>query len=172
MTQKADSSLEYFFAHALALELEASERLYDVAEMMEVHNNKALADLFYELSQESSKHAASIKKQSNHLDLPHLKPWEFHWPGDESPEALDMHVLHYLLSPHQALDVVLDCEKRAMEYYQSVARTTKNSEIEALATAFADEEREHVNLLMERKKALGQPALDHRIDLYPPHMPE
>lgn len=172
MTQKADSSIEYFFAHALALELEASERLYDVAEMMEVHNNKALAELFYELSRESSLHAKSIEKQSSHLELPHLKPWEFHWPGNESPETLDTHELHYLLTPHQALDVVLECERRAMAYYQSVASETEIHAIEVLAHAMADEEKEHVNLLLARKKALGPPALDHRIDLDPPHMPE
>jgi hypothetical protein len=44
------SSVAEFFAQALAIEIEASERYDELADQMETHNNHRIADIFREMA--------------------------------------------------------------------------------------------------------------------------
>lgn len=167
----AAASLEQFLAHALTLESETLARLEDVAEMMAVHGNRALWQLFAELAEEGLDHVDDLRQRSRAVSLPDLKPWEFEWPDAEPPEVLDLHHMHYLMSPKEALAYVLDCELRAEAYYRQVAASSVGA-VGELANAYAEEEAEHAARIRERIASADSPGADSSVDLDPPHTPE
>ncbi len=171
MSQPAETSLEYFLAHALVLETETVERLEDVVEMMRMHGNLALAELFARLAAEGQSHVEQIRAEAAGVTLPALKPWEFHWPGGEPPEVLDIHELHYLHTPVHALEYAMACEMRAHEYYAQVADASGSEEVTALANLFAEEELSHYERIRKWAAGEDEPSKDHDLDIDPPHMP-
>ena len=165
-------SMAVFLAHAVALEREAVEQLNEVAHMMEVHNNRALHELFIELAGYGLEHAESIETLAGEHELPGLKPWEYEWPDDESPELGDTSDLHYQMTPLQALKLALSSELKAQNFYRDIAENSESAEIRALAGEFAQEGAEHVELLQARLKITPEVGRDWGADLDPPHMPE
>lgn len=172
MTVSAYYSLGAFLLHALTLEEEAVECLLEVADMMEVHNNTELQQLFESLASFGVKHAAEIQTLCEGHELPALKPWEFEWPDGESPEQADTGNLHYLMSPRQALELALNSESRAQAYYQDIAENADSESIRTLAAEFAEEEAEHVKLLRNELAKCHEVGRDQAQDLDPPNMPE
>jgi len=165
-------SLEVFLAHAVALEREAVEQLNEVAQMMDVHNNRELFELFSELAGYGVEHADAIEALAGDHELPSFQPWEYEWPEDQSPEIGDSSDLHYQMTPIQALKLALSSEMKAQNFYQDIADHGESDEIRSLAGQFAQEEAEHVQLLQERLKATPEVGRDWGTDLDPPHMPE
>jgi len=165
-------SMAVFLAHAVALEREAVEQLNEVAHMMEVHNNQPLYELFKELAGFGMEHAESIEALAGEHELPNLKPWEYEWPDDESPELGDTRDLHYQMTPVQALNLALSSELKAQVFYRDIADNGASEEIRTLANEFALEEAEHVQLLQARLKITPAVGKDWGADLDPPHMPE
>ncbi len=56
-------------AHAVALELEASERYAALAEQMQTHNNPDVAELFQELSRIEKLHVERVLEQAASLNF-------------------------------------------------------------------------------------------------------
>ncbi|MDK9721378.1 MAG: ferritin family protein [Rhodospirillales bacterium] len=133
-----------FLAHALALENEAAARYDELADAMETHNNKEVAALFKQMADFSRKHASEVAARATNVDVPHLAPWEFRWPGNEPPESADFDSSHYLMTPYHVLQVALRNEGRGQEFYAQVAAITRNDEVRKLAATFALEEATHV----------------------------
>ena len=79
-----------FLAHSVALEQEAAQRLYELANTMDVHNNRELQGLLLELAAYSEHHALAVEALCQGRTLPSLRAWEYSWPQEESPE-----VFHY-----------------------------------------------------------------------------
>ncbi len=151
---KADiASAGELLAHAYQMELDAQERYAFLAEQMDMHNNTELAKLFRELSRIEGLHAADILEQMPGMDVPEIKPLAFKWPGSESPEALDMGDMHYLMTPRQALQLALQAEQNAFEFFDRLLKTTDDAEVKRFAAEFAEEEQEHVELVI---KELGK----------------
>lgn len=161
-----------FFAHALALEQEAAERLGEAAQMMQVHNNNALVTLFQELASYSMEHENEIRALARGVQLPELKPWEYDWPGAEAPETGDSGKLHYLMRERQALELVLDSEKNAHDFYILAAEKTHDEAVRKYAQLFAEEEAKHVELLKARLLQSADDERDDLEDLDPPNMPD
>lgn len=136
-----------FLAHALAMENEASERYAELADMMAVHNNADVAEMFRQMSEFSHMHALSVRQRASGHELPRLKSWEFRWNMPEPPEVGDPGIAHYLMRPWHALAFALENERKGMAYYATAAQSGDDAEIRALAAAFADEEAEHVATL-------------------------
>lgn len=136
-------------AHAYALELDAVARYTELAAQMEVHNNPELAIIFAKLAEIERKHADQIADRSRGIDLPRLSPWEYQWAGFESPEAADASRAHYMMTPWHALVLALQGEEAALGFYTHLATTVDNPDVRALAREFAEEEREHVQLMQD-----------------------
>jgi rubrerythrin len=167
-----------FLAHSVALEQEAAERLYELAETMEVHNNRALHQLLTELAGYSESHAAEIGNMCQGKTLPSLQAWEYSWPEEESPEVFLYANVHYLMSVEQALLVALEVEQNAEAFYKDVAQRSGDTHIQEMALQFAQEEYEHVKAVSLRMDSIqaathkgATSALD-QTDFDPPHMPE
>lgn len=150
MTTQADAprveSLTDLFAVAYQIEIDAVERYNTLAKQMETYNNAELAAVFRDLARAEGLHAEEIRRLAGGIDLEAHALRVAIWSKTESPEAVDMGAAHYLMTRHEALQLALAGEERALAYYQGVARTTANPQVRDLAKRFAEEETEHVAL--------------------------
>lgn len=171
-TTRQIDTVEVFLAHALMLENEAAEGYQEIGDSMTVHNNPEVAALFYKMAKYGRMHADEVQTLAQGLDLPHIAPWEFVWQDGESPEAPSMDKVHYLMQPTQALALALRAERQAHAFYKSVAETSKAEKVRELAAQFAEEEAEHVRLLVEWMKKYPAPEKDWDFDPDPPEIQE
>ena len=171
MTDRGDtgiSSLAELLAHAHAIETDALERYRMLADQMEVHNNRVLAEVFRELAGHEEKHAAEILAQAGDIELPALKPSEFKWPGMESPEAADLDEAHYRMTPWHALQMALRAEQRAFAFFDHMVETAAEPEMKKWAEEFREEEAEHVELVERLLAKYPEPDAGWQDDPDPP----
>lgn len=159
-----------FLLHAVVLEDEAASRYDELADTMEVHHNDEVAALFRQMASFSRLHLNEARQHAaDHAGgLPDLKPWEFDWPGAESPETGRTEAAHYLMTPHHALKLALAAEESAHNFYASVAERAGTAEIRELAAEFATEEAEHAAELREWLTRYPPPPPAWDEDLDPP----
>ena len=136
-----------FLAHALAMEQEAADRYDELADSMEVHNNKDVAELFRQMAKFSRLHGASVAQRATPYELPKLKSWQYRWNTPEPPEVGEPEGSHYMMTPYHALIFALDNEKRGQQFYASEASGSDDPTVRSLAAEMADEEAEHVTEL-------------------------
>ncbi len=163
--------LDTFLAYSVALEEEAAERHDELADMMDVHNNPEVAGTFRKLAHYSRLHAQEIRDRSEGSDLPVIAPWDFGWETMEGPETADIGEMNYLMTTHQALKIAMGNEKRAHNFYFDISRKSPDEVVRALAGEFADEEKEHLELLEKWLESCPEPE-GEIYDPDPPHMPE
>ncbi len=139
------TSVAALYAIAHRIEMDAVERYTMLAEQMETHNNTTLTRVFQDLARAERLHADEIRRLAGSIGVDALQgpigPWKA-----ESPEAVDLSAAHYRMSPHDALQMALDGERRALEFYQELAASKVDPTVKQLAETFAAEEREHVEL--------------------------
>jgi rubrerythrin len=155
-------------AHAVALELEASERYAALAEQMQTHNNPDVAELFQELSRIEKLHVDRVLEQAASLNLPDISTTTYQWEDPEGPESIDMGDVHYLMTPHHALQLALHNEKRAHEFFAKIASDATDTRVAHLATEMAAEEQEHVDLMEAWLTRYPKPSDDWSDDPDPP----
>lgn len=159
-----------FLLHTMVLEDEAAARYDELADAMEVHHNREVEDLFRQMAVLSRLH---LNDATDHASLhagglPKLKPWEFDWPAQESPESGRLESSHYLMTPHQALQLALEAELSAHAFYDSVATQASEESIRILAAEFAAEEAEHAAALRRWLARYPKPPRGWDEDLDPP----
>jgi len=147
-----------FLAYAIKLEEDAASRFSDLAESMKTYGNREVAEFFGKMAHFSRLHLAEARKRAGFHKLPDMKPEDYVWPDDESPEATSMEGSHYLMSDEYALQLALDSEERGFAFYDNVARTTHDPEIRMMAEEFAVEEAEHVAELKKWVARYGAPT--------------
>jgi rubrerythrin len=159
-----------FLLHAVVLEDDAASRYDELADTMEVHHNDEVAALFRQMAGYSRLHLQEATEHATRYagGLPDLKPWEFEWPGAESPESGQPESTHYLMTPHHALKLALAAEAGARDFYAGVAARARSEEIRKLATEFATEEAEHVEALERWLERYPPPRRAWDEDLDPP----
>jgi rubrerythrin len=144
-----------FMAQALAMEREAAQRYSDLADAMEMHNNREAAALFRKLAGIERKHATRIMAEMGWKDMPPSgKP---SWEGFEAPETTPGDEVHYLMQPYHALQLALVSEQRAENFFALLARTATVESVRAAARELQAEEREHVRLVRASMKKLPKP---------------
>ncbi len=171
-TTATNSELANFLAHSLELESEARERYVELADSMDAHHNRPVADFFRRMAGEAEHHLREVAELAGHLSLPQLKAWEFDWPDAEPPETASYEALHYRMSLRQAMTLALANEHAAERYYREFAKRSTHAGTAAVATRFADEERGHAAELERMIAALpanGKHLLEEDDE---PHMPE
>lgn len=162
-------SIGDLLAYALALEVEATERYAELAELMATHNNRDVAESFRKMARVEQLHVDEIRKRIEQSRLTELPTAHFRWVGLTSgPESTDPADLHYLMTPRQALELALINEKRAHQYYDTIATSTTDPEVKALAAEFAEEEKEHVALVEAWMKKYPETEDDWDRDDDPP----
>ncbi|MBS1269308.1 MAG: hypothetical protein MAG794_00257 [Gammaproteobacteria bacterium] len=161
-----------FLAYALAIENEAVERYTTFAEQMDVTNNREAAELFREMARLETLHAKEIEARIGGQTLPEGASCEYAWPDGESPEAPDFSDTHYLMTPYQALTLVLEAEQRAVEFFETIERAGTDEAVRKMAAEFAKEEREHVRRVRQWRERYPPPERDWDDDPDPPNQAE
>lgn len=164
-------SLEELLAHALAMENEAAERYGELADQMTVHHNGEVAEFFGRMAGLERQHAGEIAARAEGLGLPRIAPWDYRWPSAESPEAVAIEDVRYLMSPQRALRIAIEHEQRAAAFYKDVAALALRADVRELAARLAQEEQGHTHLL-EQWLARFPPETERPEDPDPPNTPE
>ena len=164
--------LDTFLAYSIALEEEAAERHDELADMLDVHNNPGVAATFRKLVHYSRLHAQEIRDHSKGRKLPVIAPWDFGWENMEGPETADIGDVNYLMNSAHALQIAMGNEQRAHDFYYEISRESPDPEIKALAGEFAEEEKEHLDLLKMWMDSTDESTDEQVYDPDPPHMPE
>jgi len=160
-----------FMARAYTMELEAIERYAQFAEQLDSHNNREVAQLFRKLSQVETLHAKRILEEMRWPSVPPL-PVAYAWDGLEAPETAPPDSVHYLMQPYHALEIALQCEMQAQQYFEAIAAARAPRRVRAAAAEMAEEEREHVRLIRDWMKKVSRPAAAWDHDPDPPWMGE
>jgi rubrerythrin len=141
------TDLDTFLVYSITLEEEAAERHDELADMMGVHNNPEVAATFRKLAHYSRLHAQEIRDHAKGRALPVIAPWDFGWEGMEGPETGDIAAVNYLMNNAQALQLAMDNERRAFDFYDQISCESQLPEVAAMAAEFAAEEKEHLGML-------------------------
>lgn len=150
------SSLVDLYAIAYQIEADAVERYTMLADQMEMHNNPALVDVFRGLARAEGIHRDQICRMAGDFDVAAHAHKVARWRIGESPESADLGAAQYLMTPHDALQMALAAEQRALEFFRELLANAVDSDVRHLAAELVEEENGHV-------------ALCHRLLLrYPP----
>jgi len=162
------TSLADLFAVAYRIEADAVERYELLADQMETHNNPELVAVFRDLCRAEKIHRDEIQRLAGEIDVvTHARQLPC-WDRGDSPEEVDLGAAHYMMTPWHALQMALEGEKRALDFFTSVMETTEDSQVKRLAEEFAEEEAEHVNLVHRLLRRYPQPAASWSSDPDPP----
>jgi len=167
---KTPQSIEEFMAQALAMEREAAQRYEEIADAMEMHNNREVAQLFRTMAGYEAKHAEAIMDEMNWVDAPGVPPGA--WPAVESPEMIPGAAVHYLMPPWPALELALAAEQRAEAFFAELARTASDESVRRAAIGLRDEEAEHVAMVKQWMAKVPKPSSDWANDPDPPRYNE
>lgn len=143
----APSTLDELMAQALTMEREAVARYTELAEMMEVHNNLEVAGLFRQMAQYESRHVEQILADMGWAEDTMAPRVAGAWAGAESPEAVPIDQMHYLMHPWHALQLALAAEQRAVQFFETLAADAHSDALRRAAEEMRDEEIEHVELV-------------------------
>lgn len=137
-------SVEEFYAHAIAIEREASKCYREFQEHFADRGEEVLAGLCGNLAHFEEDHYRLLLDRSKSLKLPDLPAGRYRWMESCPPENADHDLVYRMASPRQLLEIALKAERSARRFFEWVAGTTADSEIHALAGEMAREEAEHV----------------------------
>lgn len=137
-----------FLAHAVRLEGDAADTYQRLAQQMEERANVGVAELFSRFSGYCRQHLAEARERAIRETgrVPELAPEDYRWPDGHSPETPQPGDLQKL-TVRGALELALDTERRACDFYVAVAGQTRSETVQELAQEFAEEEAEHVAAL-------------------------
>ncbi len=152
-------SLEEFLVFAAALEKDAAEGYAQLSASMKAAGNDEVAALFERFGGFCDMHHADVlelqrKELGRTLDKPAS---EIQWPDGHSPESPLALAGAEVTTARAAMEMALEVERRACDFYSAVANQTRSERVQELAQEFAEEEAEHVAHL-ERWLAGGNPA--------------
>lgn len=156
-TPVCNLSVAELLLHALVIELEATQRYEQLADMMEQTGNHKVANIFAKMAKIEATHAEAIEDQIRDRQLPMLTPSQYHWRGVEAPENTDSARLFHLMTPRQAMTLALDNEKRAYEFFADVVDDSVDERVREMAAEFAVEEEQHVAWVEEWLAEQGEP---------------
>jgi rubrerythrin len=144
------------YAHAIAIEREAAERYAEFAQRMADEGNDQVATLFRTLAVFEAEHLETLEARTKGVNLPTIALGEYAWLDAGAPETAARELVFRLLTPHQALEIALEAERRAKQFFTEVKETAADPALRALAQEMAMEEQGHiamVQLALERTPA-------------------
>src|SRR5208283_1407239 len=130
------TNLADLFAVAYQIEADAVDRYELLADQMETHNNPELVTMFRDLARAEGIHRDEIRRLAGDIDVVTQAQRMAKWKQGESPETASLDDAHYLMTPWHALQLALDGEERALDFFKSVTATTKDPAVKKLADEF------------------------------------
>jgi rubrerythrin len=148
------------YAHAIAIEREASARYAEFAERMADLGNDAAAEVFATLARLEAEHLDELATRTADMALPELAAHEYAWLERGAPETAARELVFRLMTPRHALEIALACEKRAAAFFESVVMSAEDAMLRALATEMAADETDHVAMLEKLLEKTPSPQVD------------
>jgi rubrerythrin len=139
------NDLGLFLHCAAILEADAARGYDQLAVSMTEKHQFEVAAMFSQFARFSRMHHEEIDSlRCKELTESFQAPDTINWPDGESPEnPLAIADLEDM-TPRKAVEIALETERRACDFYSSVAGQTQSARIQELAQEFAEEEAEHV----------------------------
>jgi len=137
-------SIRHFLAHAVRLEAEAARRFDELADHMATHGNSEVEALFRQFADFSRLHLKDAMDRAGFRFITDLPKNGYDWPDGESPEATAWWGVDAMMDTQAAMELALESERQGLDYYQGIADTSSDPRVVAMATEFANEEKEHV----------------------------
>ncbi len=153
-------SVPELYAHALAIEREASARYLEFAEHMADERNDHVATLFRSLAKFEAEHVHQLLEATRQMELPEIATGQYAWLDDGAPETAAHDLLFRLMTPHDALEIALAAERRAQRFFDDVYETATDDQLRDLALDMAREEADHVDWVERALKANPDPHID------------
>ena len=140
-------SIHTFLAHAIRLEAAAAQRSDELADAMQTWGNKEVEAFFRKMAEFSRLHLKEAMARAGYRQFSELPDDGYEWPGGVPPESADWWGVDGLMGIEHAIEMALAGERRGLEYYEHIARSTSSERVRAMAEEFVAEEREHVEEL-------------------------
>ena len=156
-------TLQELMAQACAFEREAVERYTEFADVLETHNNREAAALFRQLASQEARHAEELMRSMGWQQPPAPPQQE-----QQAPRGADLQQAHYLMQPWHALQVALEAEREAHDFFAALAGRSESEEVRRAALRLQAEEREHIALLLGWLAKVPLPPPDWAEDPDPP----
>jgi rubrerythrin len=138
------ASVQEFYAHALAIEHEAEERYTELAVYFDDRGETVLAGLCRNLAVHEGEHYRELLDACAHMKLPEIAPGEYRWLEGGAPESAAREFVYRVARPRDLLEIALQAELRARDYFVWIARSALSEEVRELAAVMAAEELQHV----------------------------
>ncbi|MBX3643433.1 MAG: ferritin family protein [Rubrivivax sp.] len=161
-------TIEELMLQALAIEREAVARYEELADMMATHNNREVAGLFRQMAGYERHHVEHILSEMGWAEDMVAPRRGGMWTTPESPEAVPIEEMHYLMHPWHALQLALAAERRAQGFFAMLAASAGSDGVRRAAEQMRDEEAEHVALVESWLARVQRPADDWAVDPDPP----
>jgi erythrin-vacuolar iron transport family protein len=133
---------------AILIEDEARDRYADFTRLVGGRYRGDAADVFLTMAQNEAKHGLQLAERRRQLfgDAPRRIGRE----QLDDVEAPDQGKPRVFMSPRQAMEVAIESEAKAEEFYREAQRTVKDPEVRKLFEELRREEVEHQKLLRAR----------------------
>lgn len=155
-------TVDDLLSYAQAIEEEAVSRYQELADIMEAHNNLEVASFFRTMVTIESAHVEQVRKlRGTSGSAPR---WE-DLGGGEAPDWSEMHYKH---TPHHAISLALKFERRAADFFATVAKSAPSAELRQAAEEMRKEEEQHVDELQALLRRHASPGADWDYDPDPP----
>ena len=134
---------------AIAIEEEAKERYDDFAEQMDAHRTPDAAKFFRFMADNEVKHAEKLAAQRNDLfgDEPSTADSSMLY----DVEAPEFDAARAFMSVRAALDVAMESEVKAYQFYDNALAKITDAEVRELFLQLRDEEARHQEMIQQTK---------------------
>jgi rubrerythrin len=132
--------LQELYAHALAVEREATKRFAELERYMREAGMDYIADEFEAIGREEREQYELLAVGTAGRELPAIEPWEYspHFLGAQAD------VVHKPRTVRDALVLAISSERRAQTFYVDVAEHTTDDTLCAFAAEMAADESRHI----------------------------
>ena len=141
------ATLDQFLSYAVKVEEDAAIHFEQLAERMKACRNDDVAALFTQLGGFSRLHLQEAKAKCKRFEADVTLPSSTAWPDNTTPEKTSLWQGDPALERLDAMKAALQGERRGYEFYYTIAHTTKDADVRAVAKEFVKEEAEHVQKL-------------------------
>lgn len=132
---------------AIAIEEEAKDRYDEFAEQLEAHHTPGVAKFFRFMSENEVKHAEVLT--AKRVELFGTEPATADTLALYDIEAPDYDGARAFMSINDALEVALNAEIKAYDFYQQALPSVKDGKVNALFVQLREEEARHQVMIKE-----------------------
>lgn len=144
---------------AILIEDEAKDRYEEFADQMELHHTAEAATFFRTMAVNETKHGTELTERRQKLfpTAPRTVTREMLW----DVEAPGYDEARVFMSARQAMEVALNAEIKAHDYFDAALKHVSDPDVKALFTELRDEEIEHQDMV---KAVMAKLPPDTEID--------